>query len=801
LHTLTEASLSNKYEHIRPLPVMFFFYVFGILLGSSLELNLILLFSFLIILLILTITSYLKRWEMTTVLFFIIFILIGILNVNLHNKPLENQNIANFVDENKITIVATVLDQQTYPENDKLSLKVKANHIVKNNQKIKTCGLLMLNIYDINEKYTYGDVIKIKGQLKKPMEPNNFGDFNYKLYLAQKNIFTSVNVWSKDDISIIDKEKLNPLINMSLKTRDKIKNIISNTIPAPYHSLLIGMMLGEKTLIPQELKTIFIDAGVMHILAVSGLHVGMIAGFLLLIFGMFKIPKNTKYISVLLLLFSYAAISGYRPSVMRATIMFSILIIGKMINRDRNVFISLFFAGFIILLCNPLVLYDSGFLLSFSVTFFILYLVPVIKSIFSTQLKWMDNALSISIAAWLGLFPLSAYFFNKVSIIALIANLFIVPLAGAVVLLGFFTFFIGLLSIRLAGVTAFLSYCLLRIMVFMVQGFSALPFSFITIGQPPIIIVVFYYFLLIFLIEIYFKINDLKKFRGKAAVLIFLIIFIVISVNIFFPVDDLRVHYLNVGEGDCALIQIPKHFNILIDGGGSPGSEFDVGNKIVIPYLKRNGIHKIDVLILSHPHLDHLEGLLPILREFNVKMVMDNGIDCNIPEYTEFLSIIDEKEIPYHRTISGDHFKINQFTEILILGPNINKKKLTDNSDFNNASIVLKLFYKNSNFLFTGDAEEEAENSLLKWGNILNCDVLKVAHHGSDTSTNQEFLKKVNPVIAVISTGKNNYGHPSEKVIQRLKENETKIFRTDLNGTIVVKTNGNDYLIKTSRGQ
>lgn len=791
--------LSNICEHIRPLPVILLFYISGILFGNSIHFNLFLLFFILSTLLILAIISYLKRWNITTVLFLIIFILIGIFNVNLHNKPPKNHHITNYVSENKITVIGTVLDQKCFPDNEKLSLKIKVNYVVNNDQKIQTEGLFLLNIYDTNDTYEYGDVLTINGILKRPMEPNNFGDFDYGLYLAQKNIFSCMNVWLSNSVRTIGKEEINPLIIFSLRTRDKIKNIITSTFPEPYNYLLIGMMLGEKSFVPRALIDTFINAGVMHILAVSGLHVGIIAGFLILIFGVLRIPKKAKYIFVLILLASYVSVTGFRPSVMRATIMFSILIIGKMIDRNRNVFISLFFAALIILLINPLTLYDSGFLLSFFVTFFIIYLVPVIRSIFSSKIEWFDNALSLSIAAWLGLFPLSAYFFSKISIISIIANIFIIPLAGIVVILGFFTFFIGLLSIQLAGVTAFIGYWLLRLTVLAVKGFSSLPFSFLYIGQPSIIMVITYYLLLIFFVETCFKINNFKKFRGKIAVLVLITIFTIILVNIIFPEDDLKVHYINVGEGDCIFIQAPNHFNILIDGGGSPKSEFDVGENIVIPYLRRIGVHDIDVLMLSHPHLDHLEGLLPVMKEFDVDMVMDNRTNCDIPEYKEFLSIIDEKKIPYHHTVSGDYFKINRFIEMLILNPVSNKEKINDDADLNNNSIVLKLFYKNTDFLFTGDVEEEAEIRMLAWGNILKSDVLKVGHHGSSTSTNLDFLNKVNPVIAVISTGKNNFGHPSDKVINRLAENDIKVFRTDLNGTVVIETDGDDYFVKTSR--
>ena len=795
---LNNISLEDIRRKVRPLHVILFFYILGILLGRFIQVESILWFSILTALFLLSVISYYKQWRITSIIFITIFLIIGILNVNYHIKPPKNQHIANFVSDNRITVIGTVLDKQKYPNSGKLSLKILADHIENHQKNLKTRGLFLLNIFHLEKDFEYGDVIRMTGQLKKPEKSGNFGDFNYELYLAQKNIYTVMNIWTKRDIELIGQENINPCIKFSHLTRDRIKEVIANTFPEPYHGLMIGLMLGEKSLVSEELKEIFIDSGVMHILAVSGLHVGIISGFLLFLLGMLRIPKNIKYAVVLFLLAFYMTVTGFRSSVIRATIMFSILIIGRMINRYGNSFNSLFFAAFIILMINPLILYDSGFLLSFFVTFSIIYLVPVITSIFSTGLKWFDNGLSISIAAWIGLFPLSAYFFNKVSIIAIIANLFIVPLASVAVLLGFITFFMGFISIQFASFTASIGYLFLRLMVSLVDAFSSIPFSFIHIGQPSIIGVILYYLSFIIIVEILFKKKYSLRINGKTIILALMMIVVIVSMHLFFPKDEIEVHYLNVGEGDCAFIQFPNNRNILIDGGGSPGSEFDVGEKIVMPYLRRKGIQKIDVMILSHPHLDHLEGLLPILREFDTRLVMDNRIECDIPEYNEFISLIEKKKIPYHHTVAGEHFKIDKFTEMIILNPGDNNKKIFDDNDFNNNSIVLKLCYKESSFLFTGDIEEEAEQSLMSWKGILASDILKVAHHGSDTSTHKAFLKVVNPVIAVISTGKNNFGHPSDAVIQRLEKNGTSIFRTDKDGTIIIKTDGIDYAIKTS---
>jgi len=749
---------------------------------------------------LISIISFVKQWNITTALLFLIIFLIGILNYNLNSNPIGTNHIANFVEDKKLTIICTVLDKKYSPNQEKISLKVRATQIEKEDSSIRTQGIMLVNTYLGDCPYEYGDVLKIKGKLEKPIEQKNFGEFNYKLYLAREKIFTYLNIWQEKDIQKIGENDSNLLVSFSLSARDKINEITKQTLPPPYNYLLIGMLLGEKSFIPPYLKKIFTEAGIMHILAVSGLHVGIIAMALLILLGMLKLPEKLKMLTLILILIMYASITGFRPSVLRATIMFILLIGGKLINRGRNLNISLFFAAFLILLSNPLILYDAGFLLSFIVTFSIINLSPILQKIFSKMVVWIKNPLTVSTAAWIGIFPLSAYFFSKVSIISIISNIFIVPLTGIAVILGFVTFFIGLVSISLAGIIANINYLILNLITLIAKSFSSLPFAFIYVAQPSIIIIILYYLMVFLIIEMFYKNTLSQKIKKKAALIVLSITLLIIIVQVFYPVDNLKVNFINVGQGDCILIEAPNKINILIDGGGTPQSDFDVGSKIVIPHLRRKGINEIDLLILTHPHLDHLEGLLPVLKEFKVNMVLDGGLTCDLLEYKEFISLIIKKGIPYHKAKAGDNFIFSNNLEIFLLNP-LYDSDFYKESDFNNASIVVKLFYKNADFLFTGDIEEAAEKKILAWQNILQSDILKVGHHGSATSTNLEFLDKVNPSIAVITVGKNHFGHPSQKIIERLEDKNIQIYRTDEDGTIIIRTNGREYWIRTLKGK
>jgi competence protein ComEC len=757
------------------------------------------LFSIIIFLILISIISFVKQWNVTTALLFLIIFLIGILNYNLNSNPIGANHIANYIEDKKLTIICTVLEKKYYPNQEKISLKVKVSQIEREDYNIKTQGLILVNTYLGDCPYEYGDVLKIKGKLEKPIEQKNFGDFDYELYLAREKIFTYLNIWQEKDIQKIGEDDSNFLVSFSLSARDKIKEITKQTLPPPDNYLLTGMLLGEKSFIPSHLKEVFTEAGIMHILAVSGLHVGIIAMALLAFLSILRLPKKLKLLTLILILIIYASITGFRPSVLRATIMFILLIGGKLINRSRNLNISLFFAAFLILLANPLILYDAGFLLSFIVTFFIINLSPILQGLFSKIVVWIKNPLAVSTAAWVGIFPLSAYFFSKVSIISIVSNIFIIPLTGIAVILGFITFFIGLVNISLAGIIANMNYLVLNMITMIAKSFSLLPFAFVYVAQPSILVIILYYLTVFFIIEIFYKKILSLKIKKKATLIILSVILMIIIVQVFFPTDNLKVNFINVGEGDCILIEAPNKINILIDGGGTPQSDFDVGSKIVVPYLRRKGINEIDLLILTHPHLDHLEGLLPVLKEFKVDMVLDSGLICDLSAYKEFISLIQKKGIPYHQAKAGDNFVFSNNLEIFLLNPLYNSDFYSE-SDFNNASIVVKLFYKNTDFLFTGDIEEAAEKKLLIWQNILQSAVLKVSHHGSSTSTNLEFLNKVDPSIAVITVGKNHFGHPSKKIIERLEDKNIQIYRTDEDGTIIIRTNGREYWIRTLKG-
>lgn len=780
------------------------FYIIGILLQKNLSyFSFQFLFSFCLLWCLWAILSYKAGCNFTGVYLLIIFLLLGMMNTAYQSKP-QGSNHIYYFRANSGLLMGTVLEARLRQDGGCQEILLAAQNIQHNDKCYQVEGKVLLRVYQngTNFQFQYGDLIKAKVVLGEPDLPGNFGEFNYRDYLIRQRIFV-IGSLNADQIYFVGKN--NQLILS--KALNYIKENIAKNIDRIYHypqaAFIKAIIAGDRSELPPEWEPIFQDAGVMHILAISGLHVGIIATFLFNIFNFwsfFKKNERLKYIIIIIILLVYAAITGFRPSVSRATLMFITFLIAKYINRPYHQYSSIFLAALLILFYQPLLLFDAGFLLSFTVTFFIILLYPLLQEKLDFLPNYLSESLAISLSAWLGMAPLSAYYFYKISLIAIWANLIIVPLVSIILILGLISIIGSFLLISFAQLTAHLSEILINLLLSFTKFFSSLPYAYHYIAQPHIYQTISYYFLLI--VMAYILINwpklDVNKrkfvFWGTMAVIIAML-----SAHLF-PFSQLfSLHFINVGQGDSILIETPLNKKILIDGGGTPFNDFDVGKHTVVPYLRRLGINQIDILVLTHPDLDHLEGLVTVLKEMKVGMVMDSGIDSKDPVYQQFLSLIrSDNGIIYSKVKAGDLIALEPGLEILILNP-MNPSTYYQENDFNNQSIVLKLRYKNVSFLLTGDIEESAEINLLSWQEQLKSDVLKVAHHGSITSSSKLFLNRVQPKVAIISVGLNNFNLPHPSVVKRLKDYCWEVFRTDLNGTVLITSNGQNINIKTFR--
>lgn len=778
-------------------------YVSGIVLGKNItffEHNLLFILCLLVFLLCLY--SYKNNWKITSILFFSFFIFLGMGNTAYNLQPNAPNHIFHFAEQQG-QLYGTVYETEINNNYNYQEVKINSNLFQVNNKNYKISGRVLLRIYELETIISIGDLVKAKVFLEEPKLAGNFGEFDYHDYLARQRIFLTDSI-SQNQLEVIGhNEKIN-FATIIHNIKEKIEKQIDKIYQLnPGNSLVKAIITGERAEISQNLTDIFQDAGVIHILAISGLHVGIITAGLFLLLNL--IPPNIlkdefKYIIIIILMLGYAAITGFRPSVSRATLMFAILLMARYFNRPYHIYNSIYVAALILLLWQPLYLYDAGFLLSFLVTFVIVAFAPIIEERLSFLPGYLRKLVSVSLAAWLGVAPLTAYFFYKISFISILANIVIIPFIGIILILALSSIFISFLFLPIARLIVIFTNTLIEILVTIGHRLSLLPFAYKYVAKPEIFFIIIYYFIVLI---VFYSINSWSKYNILEKKYRFWVIvaasFILLVGNMIFPPPLLAVHFLNVGQGDCIFIQTPQEQNILIDGGGTPYSDFDVGKNTVIPYLRREGINQIDVMFLTHPDIDHLEGLLPVLDEMKVNLVVDSGLECQDNSYLDFKSLIREKRsMSYYQTKAGDTIKINPDLEFVILNP-VKTSVNWDESDFNNNSIVLKLHYKNAKFLFTGDIEKNAEVSLLASSYLLKSDILKVAHHGSNSSTGEPFLNSVEPEIAVISVGLNDFGHPHPDVVKRLKAKCKKVFRTDLNGTIIIKTDGNKYYINSLR--
>lgn len=456
-------------------------------------------------------------------------------------------------------------------------------------------------------------------------------------------------------------------------------------------------------------------------------------------------------------------LTGATASVVRACIMSILGLMSFLFYRKSDVYNNLAFSSFIILIFNPYTIFDMGFLLSYGGTIGIILFSNKLSKKFPIKnkiLNYIKEMFFVCISANIIIIPIIMYNFNTLSLTFFISNVLVSPIMGIVVILGFVQIFLSIININLAYLLSIFLNPMLEILIFIADFTAKLPLSKILIPTPNIIFIIIYYVIILFC----------NKINIKKTIIILSIIIIIFNLLNLLP-KDLRIYFIDVGQGDSTLILTPKGNSILIDGGGSETGSFDVGEKILLPYLLDRGVTKIDYMMISHFDSDHVGGLFSILENLRVEHVLISKQGKESENYKHFLEISKRKKIKVIYLEAGDRINIekNMFFEILFPTRNLISENI-----LNNNSIVARLVYKNFKILFTGDIEEIAEKELIKLyskTNKLRADILKVAHHGSKSSTIASFLKLVNPRISLIGVGATNtFGHPNIGVLERLEQ-------------------------------
>ena len=615
-----------------------------------------------------------------------------------------------------------------------------------------------------------GDMLLINGTYLEPDVARNERGFNYKEYLKTLEIYGTVEI---NHYKVIKKGRINKLILYTARLKEILKSNISKVIKkAENKNLLIAMILGDTEDLSEELKTDFLNSNLYHILSVSGGQVSNIIIGITILFRLLKIHKKIMDVLCIVILIEFMFLTGVTPSIIRACIMCIISLISGLIIRRYDIANSLGISLLIILINNPFAINSLSVLLSYFGFLGIIVLgsftiKEVNKIIKNNILRYILNIVISSVAAQIFIFPIILYIFGTISLTFIFSNLLIIPLSTVITIIGLF---IMICPLQIFGFVE----PLIELTINIVGFFSNIGISKIYCIIPNIKEIITYYVMSLYLYYMLRRdyIYKIKHFFRKYKKIIVLILLLCIGISFIYKniPKDLYINFIDVGQGDSTLITTQFNKKILIDGGGSEfGSTFDVGEKTLLPYLLKKKIHKLDYVIISHFDSDHVGGILTILEELNVKQVLIPKQVEYSENYNKFLDIVKKRNIKVKIVGEGNTINIDKNTYLDILWPE--EKQITDNV-LNNNSLIVRLCYKNFKMLFTGDIEEIAEQRLLqKYENTekLTADILKVAHHGSKSSSIAEFLEKVNPRIALIGVGKNNkFGHPNAGVLDRL---------------------------------
>lgn len=615
-----------------------------------------------------------------------------------------------------------------------------------------------------------GDMLVIDGTYVEPDVARNERGFNYKEYLKTLEIYGTVEI---NHYKVIKKGRINKLILYTARLKEILKSNISKVIKKEENkNLLIAMILGDTEDLSEELKTDFLNSNLYHILSVSGGQVSNIIIGITILFRLLKIHKKIMDVLCILILIEFMFLTGLTPSIIRACIMCIISLISGLIIRRYDIANSLGISLLIILINNPFAINSLSVLLSYFGFLGIIVLgsftiKEVNKVIKNNILRYILNIVISSVAAQIFIFPIILYVFGTISLTFIFSNLLIIPLSTVITIIGLF---IMICPLSIFGFVE----PLIELTINIVEFFSNIGISKIYCIIPNIKEIIIYYVMSIYLYYMLRRdyIYKIKHFFRKYKKIIVLILVLSIGISFIYKniPKDLYINFIDVGQGDSTFITTQFNKKILIDGGGSEfGSTFDVGEKTLLPYLLKKKIYKLDYVIISHFDSDHVGGILTILEELNVKHVLIPKQVEYSENYNKFLDIIKKRNIKVKIVGEGNIINLDKNTYLDILWPE--EKQITDNI-LNNNSMIVRLCYKSFTMLFTGDIEEIAEQKLLqKYENTekLTADILKVAHHGSKSSSIAEFLEKVNPKIAVIGVGKNNkFGHPNAGVLDRL---------------------------------
>ncbi|KAB2952302.1 DNA internalization-related competence protein ComEC/Rec2 [Heliorestis acidaminivorans] len=686
----------------------------------------------------------------------------------------------------------------------------------------------------LDRKPVIGEKLSLSGQLYIPNQRRNPGSFDYQAYLWRQGISREMTLRSADDIVFLEssegKKILEIIGNRAHSLREKMVAFVKSYATPTASAVIAGIIFGGQDQLTEEDREVFRITGVAHAFAVSGTAVGVLAGTVMVLlrgWRQWQLPIWTSIIITTTVLMFYGFMTAFPPSVQRAILMALGGLIAYGIQRKVDPPTILAAAALTILLYNPLMISDIGFQMSFGATWGILYFLPLFhqwmnRSSLSLYLKAPLAVLALSLSAQLAVAPLTIYYFNMLSLSGFVANLLAGLFIALIVIFGFVIFV--LIFIWETGASWLLASLSLVVeaVTRILRQLATVPGSALTVATPSPLLILAYYMALILGREVF--LNNLspkilcrlqKSFLPASALFLSFIV-----LTSFFTAATVKVTFIDVGQGDSILIETPQGKRILIDAPGpvnfpqrqreeqsresfwtthSTARPYDPGEKILATYFRHKGVGHLDLVINTHADQDHIGGLLYLAQNFSIGQLVLSPPPKEVVAYEELKNIAELRNIPiWESPVTGKDISPDRKIALTVLYPLAN----TQADKINDSSIVLMLQYDQVKMLFTGDLEVEGQEALTSLAERklidLAAHVVKIPHHGSKYF-NSTFVEETKAEIAVITVGRNNFGHPSPQAIEAWTSLGADLFRTDQHGAVLIESDGQRLWYQTVR--
>lgn len=646
-----------------------------------------------------------------------------------------------------------------------------------------------------------GDWVLIQGTLTHPYPAGNPGEFDFRSYQLRQGIIGTLYAQRVERMDGREslrwaERRLADFQAWLHSIRIWVRTAILDSSSERSGPVLLAMLTGDRSALDPEVETIFRRTGLSHLMAVSGVHVGLVASLALAVSRCIGLRRWGSVALVVPWITFYVLLTGAKPSALRAGIMAACGLMAFALGRRTSSLQFWALAGGMLLLYNPWSLHDVGFQLSFAASGAILYWVDTVRT-WEVPSSWWERlrlALRVNAAAQASTLPIIAYHFHEISLAGWVVNPLAIPVAAPIVFSGVGGTLLHLVSPLFGSRVLAFSDWLLGRMLQCIEPISRWQWAAVEVPSPgwPIILAAG---LAIVGVKLWNpQAAERRRTAGRRLLLCALCLVLIESASPLWAIWEERVEivFLDVGQGDAVFIRTPRGRTALIDGGGSPRSAerpeeyFDVGKYRVVPYLRHRGVRRIDVLINTHPHEDHLQGLVAVLRELQVAHVIDAGDAENSMTYREYRELIAERSIPYDVVARHDVIHLEPDIYLEVLHPPADG---IDLPGLNNRSLILRLVTPHGNVLLTGDIERAGQQELLWGGEKLDlaARVIKVPHHGSGRDLERRFIDAVGPEVAIIQVGKNAFGHPAPSVIEAYEARGAQVLRTDLHGAVTVR--------------